>query len=152
MKIQLEENEITLAVKAHLTEQGINLAGKTVTIEYRAGRGDNGTTAEVNIDSSPLPDFFAADEAAAAAISTAAGKGTPAAKPATVLKAVANKVEQKPVEAKPNGVFEGVEKGATAEEQSDPDAAAAKKVADPFADGEAKAESLASAKGASLFS
>ncbi|QYW02269.1 hypothetical protein PP740_gp073 [Stenotrophomonas phage Philippe] len=51
LKFQLDQNEIFAALEARVAAQGINTDGKEVSIELKAGRGDNGYSATVLIGS-----------------------------------------------------------------------------------------------------
>lgn len=57
MQIQLRQPEIEAALKLYITQQGINLAGKTVVIEFTSGRKNNGLTADVSIDDATVPGY-----------------------------------------------------------------------------------------------
>ena len=50
MQISLKQREIENAIKAYVQAQGLNLTGKEVTIDFTAGRGQAGLTADVNIE------------------------------------------------------------------------------------------------------
>lgn len=52
MRITLHNEEINRAIKAHILAEGITLMGKDVDINIIAGRGTNGTSAEVDINAS----------------------------------------------------------------------------------------------------
>lgn len=54
MQIQLKQREIEEALKQYISQQGISLINKSITIEFTSGRKDNGLSAEVIIDSAPL--------------------------------------------------------------------------------------------------
>lgn len=54
MIINLKQDAILEAIKAQLTNQGLNLTGKDVQIKIVAGRKGNGITAEVGIDEAPF--------------------------------------------------------------------------------------------------
>jgi hypothetical protein len=49
MKIQLRQLDIEAAIKLYITAQGINLQGKTVTMDFTAGRKQTGLIADVDI-------------------------------------------------------------------------------------------------------
>lgn len=55
MQINLKQKEITEALKMFITHQGINLTGKTVSIEFTSGRKDNGLSAELIIEDAGTP-------------------------------------------------------------------------------------------------
>ena len=50
MQINLKQNEIISAIKGYITNQGINLVGKNVTVTFTAGRKESGISAEVSIE------------------------------------------------------------------------------------------------------
>jgi hypothetical protein len=49
MQIHLTQNEITAAVKMFIAQQGISMIGRDVSVDFTAGRKENGLTAEVMI-------------------------------------------------------------------------------------------------------
>lgn len=51
MKIAFNQSEIIAGLKLFIQSQGIDLIGKSVTVDFTAGRGATGLSAEVNIDS-----------------------------------------------------------------------------------------------------
>lgn len=53
MKIELDNNEINEAIIAHVNTMGINTEGKSVSVDFTAGR-KNGNTAEVSIEAQKL--------------------------------------------------------------------------------------------------
>lgn len=55
MKIELNDAEIKNAIEAYVATQGVSTHGKEVTVSLRAGRGDNGFTAEVELEASAVP-------------------------------------------------------------------------------------------------
>ena len=57
MQINLKQPEIEAALKLYITQQGINLQGKTVMIEFTSGRKNNGLSAEVSIEDSAVPGY-----------------------------------------------------------------------------------------------
>lgn len=65
MQIQLKQNEIVAALKQYIANQGINLAGKDVTISFTAGRKEAGITADLVIEDAGIPGFDGADDEAA---------------------------------------------------------------------------------------
>ena len=66
MKIELDENEIKSALESYVLGK-INVgAGNTIEVDFKAGRGDNGPTATLNI----VP--ATADEAPVKAVPTPA--------------------------------------------------------------------------------
>lgn len=62
MQIQLKQTEIEKAIKAFISNQGINLVGKSVEIAFTSGRKDNGLSAEINIEDGEIPGFTDSDE------------------------------------------------------------------------------------------
>lgn len=50
MLVTLKQKEIEAALKLYVSQRGINLAGKTVEIQFTAGRKEAGISAEVDID------------------------------------------------------------------------------------------------------
>ena len=50
MLIQLRQPEIEEALKMYVTSQGFSLAGKQVDIAFTASRGNNGVTADLDIN------------------------------------------------------------------------------------------------------
>jgi hypothetical protein len=57
MQIQLKQTEIIAALKQYITAQGINLAGKDVSISFTAGRKESGITADLVIEDAGIPGF-----------------------------------------------------------------------------------------------
>lgn len=57
MIINLKQAEIVAALKLYINQQGINLAGKTVTIDFTAGRKESGLSAEINIEDGAVPGY-----------------------------------------------------------------------------------------------
>jgi hypothetical protein len=83
MQIQLKQTEIITALKQYITSQGIDLAGKEVSVAFTAGRKESGISAEMDIEDNPLPDFADAEEEAPAPINKAPVLSMVAASPAT---------------------------------------------------------------------
>jgi hypothetical protein len=52
MRIQLVQGEIEEALADFIVKQGINLAGKDLQISFTNGRGNNGVTADLDIEPS----------------------------------------------------------------------------------------------------
>lgn len=50
MQITLRQDEIEAALIGYICQQGIQTAGKQVTVSFTAGRGASGITAAVDID------------------------------------------------------------------------------------------------------
>jgi hypothetical protein len=57
MQINLKQSEITDALRQYVTQQGINLTGKTVDIAFTAGRKEGGLSAEITIDDQDIPGY-----------------------------------------------------------------------------------------------
>lgn len=49
MQIILKQRQIEAALKQYVAAQGINLAGKNVSVEFTAGRKETGLSAEIDI-------------------------------------------------------------------------------------------------------
>lgn len=50
MQIHLKQNEIEAALKLFVSQQGINLANKTITMDFTAGRKESGISVEMSIE------------------------------------------------------------------------------------------------------
>jgi hypothetical protein len=50
MQVQLKQAELNAAVRQYVAAEGLSLVGKDVSIEFTAGRGENGITATVSIE------------------------------------------------------------------------------------------------------
>ena len=50
MLIQLRQSEIEEALKMYVTSQGFSLVGKQVDVAFTASRGNNGVTADLDIN------------------------------------------------------------------------------------------------------
>lgn len=57
MQINLKQPEIKKALELYVSQQGIQLMGKDVTIKFTAGRGETGLTADILITAADIPDF-----------------------------------------------------------------------------------------------
>lgn len=57
MQISLKQPDIIAALKLYLVDQGIKLEGKTFDTTFTAGRGGSGTTVEITINDSEIPDL-----------------------------------------------------------------------------------------------
>ena len=57
MQISLTQSEIVNALKGYISQQGINLCGKEVSISVTAGRKEKGISAEIEIEDIDLPQF-----------------------------------------------------------------------------------------------
>ena len=57
MQIQLKQTEIIAALKQYIVGQGINLAGKDVSISFTAGRKEAGIIADLVIEDASIPGF-----------------------------------------------------------------------------------------------
>lgn len=51
MKLSLQQTEIEAAIRAYVTSQGINTAGKLVIMDFTMGRKGTGLTVDVDITS-----------------------------------------------------------------------------------------------------
>lgn len=54
MQINLKQTEIIAALQGYISQQGINLAGKTVSVDFTAGRKETGISAEITIEDKQL--------------------------------------------------------------------------------------------------
>lgn len=50
MQIKIKQSEIIAAITGYITSQGISLAGKKVEVDFTAGRGDAGLSADITIE------------------------------------------------------------------------------------------------------
>lgn len=50
MIINLKQNEIIIALKQYISQQGINLTNKEIQVSFTAGRKDSGISAELTIE------------------------------------------------------------------------------------------------------
>jgi hypothetical protein len=50
MQILLKQAEIEAALRQYIGHQGINLSGKVITVDFTAGRGATGLSAEMHIN------------------------------------------------------------------------------------------------------
>lgn len=58
MQVQLKQVEIEMALKAYITNLGIDLSNKTVTIVFTSGRRDNGLSADIEfVENKTIPGF-----------------------------------------------------------------------------------------------
>ena len=62
MQIQLKQTEIVAALKQYITQQGIDLKGKQVSISFTAGRKESGISAELTIEDCDIPGFSEAEK------------------------------------------------------------------------------------------
>lgn len=62
MQIQLRQVEIIAALKQYISQQGIDLTSKTVTISFTAGRKESGISAEMTIEEVGVPAFSNDDD------------------------------------------------------------------------------------------
>lgn len=62
MQIHLKQPEIITALKQYISQQGINLTGKHVSISFTAGRKDTGVSADLNIEDADIPGFTYGDD------------------------------------------------------------------------------------------
>ena len=58
MQVQLKQTEIITALKQYISGQGISLQGKTVEMNFTAGRKESGISVEISIEDAGIPDFF----------------------------------------------------------------------------------------------
>ena len=65
MKINLDESEIQKALVEYINNQGIDLSQKTVSVTLTAGRGVNGHSAQIEIESAVLESSDSAEESEA---------------------------------------------------------------------------------------
>ena len=63
MQINLTQSEIVVALKNYISQQGINLYGKEVSISFTAGRKESGISAAMDIEDIDLPQFGEAEPA-----------------------------------------------------------------------------------------
>ena len=63
MQINLTQSEIVVALKNYISQQGINLYGKEVSITFTAGRKESGISAAMDIEDTDLPQFGEAEPA-----------------------------------------------------------------------------------------
>lgn len=63
MQINLTQSEIVVALKNYISEQGINLYDKEVSISFTAGRKESGISAAMDIEDIDLPQFGEAEPA-----------------------------------------------------------------------------------------
>lgn len=97
MQVQLKQTEIIAALKQFITSQGINLAGKDVSITFTAGRKEAGIIADVSIEDVNIPGFtdeeveqaVKASDAPALTVVKAAPAPAPMAKAAIATEPVA---------------------------------------------------------------
>lgn len=54
MQIQLKQQEIETALVNYVRDQGINLSNKKVEVNFTAGRGASGLTAEIDIEEAAI--------------------------------------------------------------------------------------------------
>jgi len=63
LQINLTQSEIVVALKNYISQQGINLYGKEVSISFTAGRKESGISAAMDIEDIDLPQFGEAEPA-----------------------------------------------------------------------------------------
>ena len=63
MQISLTQSEIVVALKNYISQQGINLYDKEVSITFTAGRKESGISAAMDIEDIDLPQFGEAEPA-----------------------------------------------------------------------------------------
>lgn len=57
MQINLKQSEIEVALKNYVSQQGISLYARDVSITFTAGRKESGISAEITIEDSDIPGF-----------------------------------------------------------------------------------------------
>ena len=62
MQINLKEPEIVEALKLYIKNKGIDLVGKTVKIDFTAGRKGTGLSADIGIEYIDIPGTDVADD------------------------------------------------------------------------------------------
>ena len=55
MQISLKQNEIEVALKNYVSQQGISLYARDVSIAFTAGRKESGISAEITIEDADIP-------------------------------------------------------------------------------------------------
>lgn len=110
MQIQLKQTEIIAALKQYISAQGINLAGKEVSISFTAGRKESGIIADLSIDDVAIPGFSDADTAAdpaapALRVVAPAAAPEPVAQPEQPQTAAPAEAETTDAEQKPKSLF-----------------------------------------------
>ena len=110
MQIQLKQTEIIAALKQYISAQGINLAGKEVSISFTAGRKESGIIADLSIDDVAIPGFSDADvvvdpAAPALRVVAAAAAPEPAAETEQPQAAAPAQAETADAEQKPKSLF-----------------------------------------------
>ena len=106
MKVKIQQSEIITALKQYISSQGINLQGKTVAIDFTAGRKEGGLTADISIEELDIPDFFEAPEhqAPASAPTPAPVQEAPQENPAPAYEMTAE-AEVEPTPVKTTSLF-----------------------------------------------
>lgn len=61
MQVNLKQHEIEAALKGFISQQGISLVGKEVSISFTAGRKESGISAEMSIEDLDIPGFSTAE-------------------------------------------------------------------------------------------
>lgn len=56
MQLSLRQSELVVAVRQYVAKQGLNLAGKDVTVLFSATRGEDGIKATIDIDEVDTPE------------------------------------------------------------------------------------------------
>ena len=57
MQINLKQSEIEVALKNYVSQQGISLYARDVSITFTAGRKESGISAEISIEDADIPGF-----------------------------------------------------------------------------------------------
>lgn len=87
MQIQLKQTEIKKALEQYIANQGINLSGKSVDIQFTAGRKESGLTADIVIQDAPSVIPAGPIPRAAAPVTETVEAGEPVAEPVTATPA-----------------------------------------------------------------
>lgn len=77
MQITLKQPEIEQALKQYVSQKGFNLDGKSVAVDFTAGRKEAGLTADISIED--LPQLPAMEDEAAKTPLTLVASNEPAA-------------------------------------------------------------------------
>lgn len=104
MQIQLKQVEIVSALKQYITQKGIDLSGKEVSISFTAGRKEGGITADLSIEDSEIPGFSGPEPVALSLVSSHPIPDAPVGLSPTVADAVVEVVDE-PVVAKSVSLF-----------------------------------------------
>lgn len=61
MRIHLKQEEIVAALKQYISDKGIDLSSKAVTISFTAGRKNTGLSADMQIEDGEIPGYGSND-------------------------------------------------------------------------------------------